>query len=134
AAAALDDTAQAWGKKTADDDFTIVKTKKKSKNTLDNSAKKQKTEDITPCHNKFGHLTIEDTQSTSANDMDISPPSPTRTSQRTSTPPQSPRRRIQPPQSPRPSTSNQTPGTKKPPVPPITIDKISNPATLLKKL
>ncbi|GFU39517.1 hypothetical protein NPIL_231991 [Nephila pilipes] len=88
AAAALDDTAQAWGKKFSDDDFTIVKTKKKSKNVPDNSAKKQKIEDITPCHNKFGHLTIEDTQSTSANDMDTSPPSPTRTSQRTSTPPQ----------------------------------------------
>ncbi|GFT16398.1 nucleic-acid-binding protein from transposon X-element [Nephila pilipes] len=135
AAAALDDTAQAWGKKFFDDDFTVVKTKKKSKNTIsDNLAKKQKIEDITPYHNKFGHLTIEDAPSTSANDMDTSPPSPTRTAQRTSTPPQSPRRRTQPQQSPRPSTSNQTPGIKKPPVPPITIDKITNPATLLKKL
>ncbi|GFT37384.1 hypothetical protein NPIL_211381 [Nephila pilipes] len=77
AAAALDDTAQAWGKKTADDDFTIVKTKKKSKKTLDNVAKKQKIEDITPCHNKFNNLTIEDTPNTSTNDMDITPPSPT---------------------------------------------------------
>ncbi|GFU38933.1 hypothetical protein NPIL_430791 [Nephila pilipes] len=89
AAAALDDTAQAWGKKFLDDEFTVVKTKKKSKNIIsENLAKKQKIEDITPCHNKFGHLTIEDPPSTSANDMDTSPPSPTRTAQRNSTPPQ----------------------------------------------
>ncbi|GFT10418.1 hypothetical protein NPIL_283971, partial [Nephila pilipes] len=89
AAAALDDTAQAWGKKFLDDEFTVVKTKKKSKNIIsENLAKKQKIEDITPCHNKFGHLTIEDPPSTSVNDMDTSPPSPTRTAQRNSTPPQ----------------------------------------------
>ncbi|GFS77058.1 nucleic-acid-binding protein from transposon X-element [Nephila pilipes] len=66
--------------------------------------------------------------------MDTSPPSPISTAQKNSTPPQSPRRRTPPQQSPRPSTSNTAPGPRKQPVPPITIDKISNPATLLKKL
>ncbi|GFS64583.1 hypothetical protein NPIL_277181 [Nephila pilipes] len=75
AAAALDDMAQAWDKKFIDNDFTIVKSKKKSKNPIsDISAKKQKREDITPCHNKFGHLTIEDTPGPSTNEMDTSPP------------------------------------------------------------
>ncbi|GFS28676.1 hypothetical protein NPIL_560311 [Nephila pilipes] len=89
AAAALDDTAQAWGKKFIDDDFTIVKSKKKSKNPIsDISAKKQKRDDITPCHNKFGHLTIEETPGPSTNEMDTSPPSPISTAQNISTPPQ----------------------------------------------
>ncbi|GFS47803.1 hypothetical protein NPIL_220991 [Nephila pilipes] len=80
ASAVLDDTTQAWGKKLLDDDFTIVKTKKKSKNNnLEYSAKKQKIDETTPCHNKFDRLTIEDVPITSGNEMDISPPSPDRT-------------------------------------------------------
>ncbi|GFS94065.1 hypothetical protein NPIL_636101 [Nephila pilipes] len=92
AAAALDDTAQAWGKKFLGDDFTVVKTKKESKNPIsDNSAKKQKREEITPCQNKFGRLSIEDIPATSNNDMDTSPPIPASTARNNSTPPQSPR-------------------------------------------
>ncbi|GFS72659.1 integrase catalytic domain-containing protein [Nephila pilipes] len=101
AAAALDDTAQAWGKKFIDDDFTIVKSKKKSQKTIsDNSAKKQKREEITPCLNKFGHLTIEDAPEPSTHEMDTSPPSPISTAQRTSTPPQSPSHPPKPKQAP----------------------------------
>ncbi|GFT15119.1 hypothetical protein NPIL_70011 [Nephila pilipes] len=42
AAAALDDTAQAWGKKIMDDDFTIVKAKKKSSKMIWNILQKSR--------------------------------------------------------------------------------------------
>ncbi|GFU01198.1 hypothetical protein NPIL_527301 [Nephila pilipes] len=62
-----------------DDDFTIVKAKKKSSknNNMEYSAKKQKIDEATPWHNKFDRLTIEDVPTTSGNEMDVSPLSPT---------------------------------------------------------
>ncbi|GFS90343.1 hypothetical protein NPIL_329881 [Nephila pilipes] len=112
AAAALDDTAQAWGKKIMDDDFTIVKAKKKSsKNNLEYSAKKQKIDEATPGYNKFDRLTIEDVPTTSGNEMDVSPPSPT--ARKNSTPPQSPRRRTPQQHSTGPSTFSTAPGTRR---------------------
>ncbi|GFU43070.1 hypothetical protein NPIL_479521 [Nephila pilipes] len=112
AAAALDDTAQAWGKKIMDDNFTIVKAKKKSsKSNLEYSAKKQKIDEATPCYNKFDRLTIEDVPTTSGNEMDVSPPSPT--ARKNSTPPQSPRRRTPQQHSTGPSTSSTAPGTRR---------------------
>ncbi|GFU02562.1 nucleic-acid-binding protein from transposon X-element [Nephila pilipes] len=135
AAAALDDTAQVWGKKLLEDDFTIVKTKKKSKtNNQEYSAKKQKIDETTPFHNKFDRLTIEDVPATSGNEMDVSPPSPDRTTRKNSTPPQNPQRRTPQQHPPRPSTSGTASGARRNTVPPITIDKIQNPATILKKL
>ncbi|GFT38106.1 hypothetical protein NPIL_12411 [Nephila pilipes] len=145
AAAALDDTAQAWGKKSADDDFTIVKTKKKSKNTLDNSAKKQKIEDITPCHNKFGHLTIEDTQTNylqCPRNPASHPPKPKQAPPKQEN---SWRKRLQMTSAPPPSAPRQTlqlteeeyPQLPSPPKktkqsPPTTYQEIQNPLEMLK--
>ncbi|GFT15315.1 hypothetical protein NPIL_263571 [Nephila pilipes] len=128
AAAALNDTTQAWGKKIMDDDFTIVKAKKKSSknNNMEYSAKKQKIDEATPCHNKFDRLTIEDVPTSSGNEMDVSPPSPT--ARKNSTPPQSPRRRTPQQHSTRPSTSIPAPGAKRTPsflTPPPTHDPFS---------
>ncbi|GFU00395.1 hypothetical protein NPIL_266741 [Nephila pilipes] len=73
-AAVLDDTAQAWGKRIQDEEFTMVKNKKKSKTPIsDNSVKKQRVEGATPCHNKFSQLSIEDILIASNNQMDATP-------------------------------------------------------------
>ncbi|GFU12615.1 hypothetical protein NPIL_606911 [Nephila pilipes] len=74
AAAALDDTALAWGKRIQEEDFTMVKNKKMSKTSIsDNLAKKQRIEEATPCHNKFSQLSIEDIPIATNNQMDATP-------------------------------------------------------------